>query len=215
MYIHIYTLLHVRHDSFTYMSWLFCTRVLVYVHIYIDTYTIIHTYIYIHIYVYTHIYSFACAAWLFRTCVMTLLHACRDVQIMGVGHDSHVNATWHTCEWVTTHMTRMQKSIYVCIYIYIYIWLYIYIYKTHMNESRHTWRACHGIRGCESWHTFTYASVWHDSITITHSHMRHDSFTRVPWLILICVMTHAHVWHDSFIRGTWLTNTCAMTHSHV
>jgi hypothetical protein len=106
-----------------------------------------------------------------------------------------------------------------------------------MNESRHTWRACHGIRGCESWHTFTYASVWHDSITITYSHMHlcdmtqslshihicvmahsrvcHDSFSFVSWLMPMCDMTHSYVEHDSHTRVTWLIHMCNITRSHV
>ena len=45
----------------------------------------------------------------------------------------------------------------------------------------------------------------------THSHVRHDSFTRVPWLIYMCDMTHLRVWHDSFTWVTWLIYMCDMT----
>ena len=38
----------------------------------------------------------------------------------------------------------------------------------------------------------------------SHSHVRHDSFTCVTWLIHMCDMTHSHVWHDSFTCVTWL-----------
>jgi len=53
---------------------------------------------------------------------------------------------------------------------------------------------------------------------MTYSHVCHDSFTRVPWLIhrggtpnIVEVerdMTHSHVW-------PWRIHMCAMTHSHV
>jgi len=57
---------------------------------------------------------------------------------------------------------------------------------------------------------------------VTHSHVCHDSFICVPWLICICVMwlilkldvTRAYVWRDSFICVTWLVYMCDMTHSH-
>jgi len=51
---------------------------------------------------------------------------------------------------------------------------------------------------------------------MTHSHLWHDSFTRVPWIIHMCHMPHSlrdvtywHVWHDSFIYSTWLIHMCA------
>jgi len=38
---------------------------------------------------------------------------------------------------------------------------------------------------------------------MTHSHVWHDSFTCVTWLIHMCDMTHSHVWHDEFTCVTW------------
>ena len=46
------------------------------------------------------------------------------------------------------------------------------------------------------WHVLTV----HQGRTryVTHSHVWHDSFLCVTWLIHICDMTHSHVRHDSF-----------------
>jgi len=59
----------------------------------------------------------------------------------------------------------------------------------------------------------THSHVWHDSFPcvtwlipiwgITHSHRCnewrvHSHFTCIICLILMCDMTHSHVWHDSF-----------------
>ena len=52
---------------------------------------------------------------------------------------------------------------------------------------------------------------------MVHSHVKHDSFICVTWLIHMCDMTHPYVWHDSF---TYLTYTILvyefnMTHLRV
>jgi len=49
----------------------------------------------------------------------------------------------------------------------------------------------------------------------TASHVWHDSFIRVPWLIHTCVMTLSHVCHDSLIRLTRLLYMRDMTPSYV
>jgi len=71
----------------------------------------------------------------------------------------------------------------------------------------------------------TRSHVWHDSFTcvtwlvhvcdVTRSHVWHDSFTSVPWLVHVCDMTCSRVWHDSFTCVTWLVHMCDMTRSHV
>ena len=43
---------------------------------------------------------------------------------------------------------------------------------------------------------------------MTHSHVCHDSFTCVPWLIHMCTMTHSYVCHDSFTCVPWLIHVC-------
>jgi len=71
--------------------------------------------------------------------------------------------------------------------------------------------------------------------SVTRSHVWHDSFICIPWLIYLCAITHwiwdesfvrvTHhlcVWHDysdvcrdSFISVIWHTHMCAVTHSYV
>jgi len=62
---------------------------------------------------------------------------------------------------------------------------------------------------------------------MTHSHVCHDSFTCVPWLMWRIHRWQTHfssaylsapcknVWYDSFTSVPWLIHMCAMTHSHV
>jgi len=49
---------------------------------------------------------------------------------------------------------------------------------------------------------------------LTHSHVWHDSFTRVTWLIHMCDMTHSHVWRDSRTCVTWPVHMCDMARSY-
>jgi len=50
---------------------------------------------------------------------------------------------------------------------------------------------------------------------MTHSHVWHDSFTCVTWLVHAWDITHIHVWHDSFTCVTWLTHMRDMSHAYV
>jgi len=78
----------------------------------------------------------------------------------------------------------------------------------------------------------THSHMWHDSFPyvtwliptcdMTHSDMGHDSFLYVTWLIRLCDVTHSHLWHDtfqyvndSFPKVTWLIHKCGMIHSCV
>ena len=49
---------------------------------------------------------------------------------------------------------------------------------------------------------------------LTLSHLYHDPFTCVRWLIHMCAMTPSYVCHDPFTCVPWLIHMCAMTHSH-
>ena len=48
---------------------------------------------------------------------------------------------------------------------------------------------------------------------MTHSHVKHDSFTCGTWLNRMWDMTHSHKRHDAFMCETWLLHTWDMTHS--
>jgi len=50
---------------------------------------------------------------------------------------------------------------------------------------------------------------------MAQSHMCHDSFTYVPWLIQMCAMTHLDLCRNSFRCVSWLIQVCAMTHSNM
>jgi len=50
---------------------------------------------------------------------------------------------------------------------------------------------------------------------MTRSHVWHDSFTWVTWLIHMCGMPPSYVWHNSLICVTWLVHMCDMTRSCV
>ena len=109
----------------------------------------------------------------------------------------------HVCHDSCTHVST-RHSTHVC-----YAWL---IYMFSMTHDM-----------CVLPHGTHVMS--HDSLiccAMTHSHVYHGSFTRVPWLILVCSMAHSHVCHDhshvchdSPIREPGLTLMCDMTHSCV
>jgi len=80
-------------------------------------------------------------------------------------------------------------------------------------------------RYCTSYYRLlTLSHLYHDPFTcvrwlihmcaMTPSYVCHDPFTCVPWLIHLCAMTHSHVCHDSFTCVPWLIHISAMTHSH-
>jgi len=48
---------------------------------------------------------------------------------------------------------------------------------------------------------------------MTPSHVWHDSFTCVTWLLHMCDMTPSHMWHDSFTCVTWHFFTCSKSSS--
>jgi len=81
----------------------------------------------------------------------------------------------------------------------------------------HTWHMTH------SHYNGHHLHVGHDSFTdMTHSHVRHDSWTCVTWLIHTWDMIHSdynghllHVGHDSVIYGTWLNHLWDTNHSDV
>ena len=127
----------------------------------------------------------------------------------------------HICTHICTHM-----HIYACVNTYIHAQTHTH---THTHVYTHRVKLCffHSSMCRESFSvvlagftgfypTLLLRNMCQNSLTyfMTHSHMCHDSFTYVPWLIHICAMTHSHMCHDSFIYATWLIYTCVMTHSH-
>jgi len=70
-----------------------------------------------------------------------------------------------------------------------------------------------------------FSHVWHDSFncvpwlihmcTTYFSHVWHDSFNCVPWHFHMCATYFSRVWHDSFNCVPWLIYMCATYFSHV
>jgi len=189
------------------------------------------------------------------------IHIC-DIAHSYVRHDSFTRGPWlcwsveeeqerdtrvdththmHDC-WHVGHGKRGQDFSYYYILLHICILLRIttqvFIYKW----DSFIWLAYSVI------HVTWLIQIWdmsHSYVAqdVTHSYVRHDSFTCGTWLILMWDMTHSHVRHDSFTyvlwpnyihihahtqceRGAagkrdsfacvpWLIYRCAMTRSHV
>ena len=111
-------------------------------------------------------------------------------ELLCTSHGTHMNESWHTCEWVMSH-----------------IWM---THVTHMNESWHTYEWVMAL--------ITWVPLLVDTYVWYPFYQCHDSFICVPWLIRVCLlfihmcdMTHSYVWHDSFICVTWLIHMRDMT----
>jgi len=65
---------------------------------------------------------------------------------------------------------------------------------------------------CVPWFIHMCA-ITHSLCAMIHSYVYHAPFKCVPWLIHICAMTHSYVCHDSFICLPWLLLMCAMRHT--
>jgi len=168
------------------------------------------------------------------------------------------NATTHICDtwyigtacaqhvqqhWLIPDTTKLIHMWHMCNNPHSYVWhaqhLFIHNSTTHLCDTCATVCATTLIY---TWCHNTYSNVtyvhqrWFISDTriqmcdMTHSHVRHDSFICVTWLIHMlwhdsficatwlihkCDMTHSYVRHDSFICVTWLILMCDMTHPHV
>ena len=168
-----------------------------------------------------------------------------------MSHVTHMNESCHTYEWVMSHIwmshvTHMNESRHTYEWVMSHIWM---SHVTYMNESCHTSGSpshqppIAARLSCflDRWHALLqYVIRLLHTCDMTHSHVWHDSFICVTWLIRIyeippscfldrwhdsfscvirlihmCDVTHAHVCHDSFICVTWRMPMCVMTHSYV
>jgi len=55
----------------------------------------------------------------------------------------------------------------------------------------------------------------YDICDMTPSHVWHDSFTCMTWLLHLYGMTPRHIWHDSITHMTWLLHLYDTTPSHI
>jgi len=123
-----------------------------------------------------------------------------------MGHVTHIWVMLHmygscrTCEWVTSH-TRMSHVIRTKS-------IMSHMYMSHVAHIK----AVSHIRMSHVTCVNKSCRTWNDS-----SHVQHDSFTRVTWLIRMCdtKMSHFandmnHVAHENMIR-----RMCDMSHLHV
>jgi len=133
--------------------------------------------------------SFMCVTWLIYMCDMT---------------HPYVWHVWFIYMWfgfgVCTHMCGMTHS---------YVWHDTFIRVTCLI---HMWFGF-GVRKyvCDKTHVYLWhgSRMWHASSTcgldlrcapmcdMTHSYVKHDTFTCVTWLIRVCDMIDPYVWHVS------------------
>ena len=123
------------------------------------------------------------------------------------------SCTCATCEGVLRlcpHMWGLTCEawlLHLCDITHSHLW--------HVDETCHTHTHKHMWRSPVDESHIPHVWPWlihmcgHDSfiwVAMTHTHMWHDSFTYVTWLIHMCDMTHSHMWHDSFTYVTWLVD---------
>jgi len=134
--------------------------------------------------------------WLAATHCNTLQHTaihCNTLQRTA----THCNTLQHTAtqvirRWLAaTHCNTLQHT------------------ATHCNTLQHTATHCNTLQ--RRW--FDVDSLYFYSqppwtCDMTRSHLWHDSFPCVTWIILTCDLTHSYMgtWLN-FIRVTWLSNT--------
>ena len=119
------------------------------------------------------------------TPVPWLIHTC---------HDSFIRTM--TNSYVPWHI-HMCHDTFICAMTYSYVpWL---IHK--VQWLIHMWHD-----SVDRWADSTNGIVRSLIELDAYSHVWHDSFICVTWLIHICDMTNPHVWYDSFIRVAWLTH---------
>jgi len=157
-------------------------------------------------------------------CVTWLIHMC-DMTYSYVWHDLFISVTWLIYLCMTTHSSRVTILMRMCDMTHSCVWHDSFMCMTWLihvcdlcissRHIHHVWQYSQYSCTCEIWHAHMFG--------MTHSHVWHDLFTCVTWLISMCDMTHSHVWHmthsyvwyDSVIRVTWLIHVCDLTHSNV
>ena len=85
-----------------------------------------------------------------------------------MSHGTHVNESWHTCEWVMAHMwmshgTQVNESWHTYEWVMAHVWMR---HGTHMKESWHTYERVtahiwtnYGTHMNELWHTYKWVMV--------------------------------------------------------
>jgi len=116
---------------------------------------------------------------------------------------TYENESCHICERVMSHKRMMRPVISHTSLTWLYshmIWLIcicvIYADTKVHNHVRHM---------CDMTGRIILVC------DMTRSHMWHDSFSYVTWLVRIYDMTRSRMWHDSFAYVTWLILMCDMT----
>jgi len=110
-----------------------------------------------------------------------------------ISHGTHVNESWHTCEWVMSH-----------------IWM---SHVTHLNESQHTWMryATYTNRSGQNmclWlshvtHSNESCHVTHMNVSVSHIWMGQvEMFVccHNPWLYFLNESCHTH---ESVLSHMW------------
>jgi len=113
-----------------------------------------------------------------------------------MSHDTHMNESRHTYEWVMTHIwmshdTHMNESWHTHEWVMTHIWM---SHDTHMNESRHTYE----------W-VLTHIWMSHD----TPTWMRHGTHARVISHTCMSDITHMH---ESRHTYSWDVSHTRMNH---
>jgi len=153
----------------------------------------LYIYIYVYVYIYMYIYIYIC------------IYLCIDTTLVGMEY-----------EWLI-HMYDIYIHIYIYIHMYIYIYIYMYTYECmymyiyiyiyickhlciHMYTFMYKFNSRqNGVRNSFICVTSPLYVTWLAASVMSHSYVRHDSFTRVTWLTHMCDMSLWRVCHELFM----------------
>ena len=108
------------------------------------------------------------------------------------------------------------RFVCVCVCVCVCAAVCCSVLQSHCNTLQHTATHCstlqHTAAHCNTLQPSFLFVIWHiHTCDMTHSFVRHDSFT---WLVHKRDMPHSYVWH-TFTCATWLMHQCSMTNLYV
>jgi len=132
-------------------------------------------------------------------------------------HFTRTNESFHTYGWVishvwviSAHMRSKYACVCVCVRVYMYVCMYAYM-TVCMLDKDHWWFFLGVVAG--SW--ASCRCYWTHVCWQKHWKSDRDNPRVEIETECVCDMTLSHVWHDWFMCVTWLIHVCNMTDSCV
>ena len=207
---------HVRHDSFTRVTWLIQTSHSCVHNKYTIMWhdTLIHTCHLIHMWHVTHMHMCHSHSYMSHSFICVTLyvwfHMCYFTCV--------TSYVWlHTCDFICViSYVWFHMCDFICVISYVWFHTCFTVAGVWLTRMSHVW----DIQMCDMTHSF----VWHDSfICVWLTRMSHVWINHVthrmshgPQYLSGNHIWLAYAWHDSFIRVTWLAGDsphAQVTHS--